>query len=202
MVLGKQLAISLLILYSEFWNKEWVAIMLKSQDIYVLLKLVVLGGRLWSYAGLAVELGMSPSQVHASIKRALLARLAVRDGEDVRPQFRNLEEFIVHGLKYVFWFEEGGMGRGLPTSHAAAPLKDVIVSLSSELPPVWPDPEGEVRGIACKPLYKKAPMAARQDHSFYELLALVDGLRMGRARERQIAGQELKKRMEHYAQAY
>lgn len=179
-----------------------MVVMLKSHDIYVLLKLVVLGGQSWSYAGLAVELGLSPSQVHASVKRALAARLAVREGDDLRPQFRNLAEFVIHGLKYVFWVEEGGITRGMPTAYAAPPLKDVIVSSSSELLPVWPDPEGEVRGIACPPLYKMAPMAARRDPGLYEMLALVDALRIGRARERELAVKELRKRLEDYAQTY
>ena len=72
--------------------------MLKSQDVFVLLKLVVQVDRVWTYAGLAVELGLSPSQLHASVKRALAGNLAVREGGRVKPQFRNLEEFLVHGL--------------------------------------------------------------------------------------------------------
>ena len=50
---------------------------LKPQDVLVLLKLVALGDRSWSYAWLAVQLGMSPSQLHAAVKRALAAQLAV-----------------------------------------------------------------------------------------------------------------------------
>lgn len=45
--------------------------MLKSQDINLLLKLAVIGDRRWSYAELAVELHMSQSQLHASVKRVV-----------------------------------------------------------------------------------------------------------------------------------
>lgn len=173
--------------------------MLKPQDIFVLLKLVVMGSQPWSYAILAVELGMSPSQVHSAIKRTLAAKLAVRQGKKIVPHFRNLEEFLIHGLKYVFWAEHGEMTRGMPTAYAAPPLSQLLVSTAVEPPPVWPDPDGEIRGFAFQPLYKLAPKAARADGKFYELLTLVDAVRSGRAREREIATRKLRKQMEHYA---
>jgi hypothetical protein len=61
--------------------------------------------------------------------------------------------------------------------------------------PVWPDPEGEVRGEELRPLYRSAPGAARKDPALYELLALVDAIRGGRARERNLAVEELKGRL-------
>ncbi len=56
-----------------------------------------------------------------------------------------------------------------------------------------------MRGQAFSPLYKLAPRAALSDPKFYELLVLVDAIRGGRARERQIAIEELKKRLARYA---
>ncbi len=173
--------------------------MLKPQDVFVLLKLVVMNSRPWSYPILAVELGMSPSQIHSAVKRALAANLAVRHNEKIVPHFRNLEEFLIHGLKYVFWAEQGEMTRGMPTAYAAPPLADLLVSSAVEPPPVWPDPDGEVRGLAFQPLYKAAPQAARADKNLYELLALVDAVRSGRARERKIATKNLQMRLERYA---
>jgi hypothetical protein len=52
---------------------------------------------------------------------------------------------------------------------------------------VWPDPDGEVRGQAFLPLYKSVPKAADEDEKLHELAALVDALRSGNARERNIA---------------
>lgn len=176
--------------------------MLKSQDIYVLPKLVVTGGRQWSYADLAFELRMSPSQLHYSVRRALSAHLAVKVEGRIIPHFRNLEEFLIHGLKYVFWPQYGSITRGLPTAYAAPPLNTVIRNISSEPPPVWPDPRGEARGIAFAPLYKHAPVAARADKTFYEHLTLADSLRSGRARERDFAARELQLRLSSHAQDY
>jgi len=164
---------------------------LKPQDVVVLLKLSVVDGE-WSYASLAHALGMSPSEVHGAIRRAGdsgLINLATK-----RPNRRALAEFLVHGLRYVFPAERGGITRGVPTAHAAPPLKDRIVA-GGELVPVWPDPEGEVRGEELRPLYKSVPGAARRDQALYELLALVDAVRGGRARERRIAIEELRSRL-------
>jgi hypothetical protein len=171
---------------------------LKPQDILVMLKLVALGQRPWSYSWLAVNLGMSPSQLHTAVRRALAAQLAVRKEATITPHIRNLEEFIVHGLRYAFVPEIGRPSRGIPTSYAAPPLNKNFAK-SAELPPVWPDAEGTVRGVAFSPLYKLAPQAARSDPALYELLALVDAIRGGRARERTLAIKELGKRLAKYA---
>jgi hypothetical protein len=47
---------------------------LKPQDVYVVLKIVAFGSR-GPYAQLAAELSMSQSEVHASVKRAQSANL-------------------------------------------------------------------------------------------------------------------------------
>lgn len=170
---------------------------LKPQDLLLLLKLVALGDRPWSYNRLALELAMSPSEVHGAAKRVLAARLALRIGDVIRPNISNLEEFMLHGMQYVFVPDRGGLTRGIPTAHAAPPLDGAVVP-DNEPPPVWPDPEGEMRGMAFSPLYKSAPRAARNDPALYELLVLVDGLRGGQARERELARKELRRRLEDY----
>lgn len=170
---------------------------LKPQDILFLLKLAALGKKPWSFNKIAVELGMSPSEVHAAAKRALAAKLALKEGENIRPNVRALEDFLFHGIQYVFVPERGGLDRGMPTAYASAPM-DSWFGDDKEPPPVWPDPEGKVRGESFSPLYKSAPIAAKNDPELYQLLALVDAIRGGRARERDIAKKELKKRLEQY----
>ena len=78
---------------------------LKPQDVLVLLKLVALGKKSWSFNKLALELGMSPSEVHAAVKRSLTAGLALKEGDAIRPSIRNLEEFLFHGIQYAFALE-------------------------------------------------------------------------------------------------
>ena len=123
---------------------------LKPQDLLVLLKLVTLGGARWSYNGLATDLGMSPSEVHAAMTRAVAARLAVSKGDVVAPVLTALTEFLAHGGQYAFVPDRGALTRGMPTAHAALPLRNELAQ-SSDPSPVWPDPEGEVRGLAFSP---------------------------------------------------
>lgn len=172
---------------------------LKSQDILVVLKLLVLKEERWNYAMLSTQLGMmSVSQIHAAVKRAVLANLAIQQGDSIVPVYRNLEEFVIHGLPYVFLPQRGGMTRGIPTAHAAPPLVQLF-SPSNEDPPVWPDPVGTVRGLAFSPLHKLAPKAALADEKLYELLALIDAIRGGRVREKNLAIVGFKERIERYA---
>lgn len=168
--------------------------MLKPQDIVVLLKLVALESEPWSYASLAKQVGMSTSEVHACIKRSIVAQLAVKQESAVTPNYRNLLEFLVHGVRYVFPAVRGEMTRGITTAYAAEPLVKHFAG-SSEPPPIWPDSEGDTRGITLLPLYKSVPVAVKQDNKLYELLALVDAIRVGRARERQLAISELTARL-------
>lgn len=161
---------------------------LLSQDVMVLAKLVAYGGERPSLAQVASDLSLSASQVHASLKR--LERSRLLDGQSGRPLLKPVEEFFVHAVKYAFPARRGEPTRGLPTAHAAAPLRHQIVS-AGELPPVWPDPEGEVRGSSFEPLHKAVPNAARKDPRLYELLGLIDALRDGRVRERHLAEKAL-----------
>jgi hypothetical protein len=166
---------------------------LKPQDIYVALKIIAAKSQRAPYAQLAGELAMSPSEVHASVKRAQLARLLHGPELDNRPNLTALEEFLVHGLKYVFPAERGEFTRGIPTSYAAEPLRSIIAP-GNEPIPVWPYPEGKERGTAFEPLYRTAASAALRDPVFYEYLALADALRDGRTRERKYAEEEQHRR--------
>jgi len=168
--------------------------MLKPQDLLVVLKLWVGRGQAWTYQSLAEALGISVAEVHGAVKRARAARLLPDGPLSAPPLIMALREFLIHGAKYTFPAHPGAMTRGIPTAHAASPLKEEILP-SSEPPPVWPHPEGTERGLALDPLYPSAPSAALADPALYELLALLDALRIGRARERQIAARLIEERL-------
>jgi hypothetical protein len=172
---------------------------LRPQDVVVVLKLLASRGQPWTYAKLGEELLLSASQVFRSVDRAEIARLLETppitppSADHIRPFWPNrgnLKEFLVHGVKYAFPARRGGLVRGLPTAHAAPPLNRHIAE-SFEPPPVWPYADGTVRGTEFSPLYKNVPAASLRDRKLYELLALVDAIRDGRAREREIAIREL-----------
>lgn len=169
---------------------------LKSQDVLVLLKLVALGDQEWTYNSLAADLDLSPSQAHAAVQRAIRADLANDSDGRVRVHARNLEEFLVHGMRYFFVPERGARSRGMATLTSAPPLAALF--LDGEDPTIWPDASGDIRGESLAPIYKSAPIAARRDPALYELLVIADALRAGRAREKQVAAKELKKRLRRY----
>ena len=168
---------------------------LKPQDVVILLKLVAWGSQPWTYQRLSVELFISQSEAHAGVRRAVAARLMSEASTvDGRPNLRSLEEFLVHGVRYAYPPERGELTRGMPTGYAAPPLNKVIVQ-PDESPPVWPYAEGTVRGYSFSPLFPSVPAAATRDPALYELLALVDAIRDGRARERNLAAKELALRL-------
>jgi hypothetical protein len=172
-------------------RRQWA---LKPQDLAVALKLVALGNKFPPYAELARSMRLSPYEAHAAVQRLIAAGLVVDLPDGRRPVAAALRDFVIFGARYAFPPVRGEQTIGSPTAHAAAPLKDLLVA-SNDLPPVWPHPLGKVRGQALLPLYAKLPEAAEEDSRFYELLALFDALRSGRARERQMAADYLRERL-------
>jgi hypothetical protein len=167
---------------------------LRPQDVVVALKLCAHPERVPALIPLSVELGISVSNVHGALKRIRKSKLLVLDEEGEVLGQRRLLEFLVHGLPYVWPAELGAMARGLATAHSAPPLESRIVH-SSEDVLVWPDARGGVRGQSIKPLIPSVAAAARRDGELYELLALTDALRAGRARERKLAAELLEKKL-------
>lgn len=103
----------------------------------------------------------------------------------------NLAEFALHGAKYAFPPERLPVGPGVPTSHSAPAFAGVFAPGHEAL--VWPEAQGAVRGEGLAPLHPCVPGAALRDPALYELLALFDALRAGRARERGMAQTRLQK---------
>ena len=160
-------------------------------DIVILLKIVSYGDQAWLQTPLAAALGISQSEISKSLNRSKHAGLLAPNGKTVMKLA--LMEFLQFGLRYVFPIQPGAVLRGVPTAHSASPLKEEIQSSEAY---VWPYGKGTVRGHSILPLYPTVPEAALKDAKLDELLALVDALRVGRARERELAVRELKKRLQ------
>lgn len=149
-----------------------------------------------SVRGLESSLGISKSEVSKSLKRSLESGLLLPalSGKGRRVNRPALSEFLIHGIRYVFPARPGPLVSGLPTA-VDAPVFDKILSRGGGLPSVWPDPNSKVLGEAINPLYPSAPAAARRDRGLYDLLALIDSLRLGQARERNCAADLLQQRL-------
>lgn len=169
----------------------------------VLLKLAVHPNREWTYPSLAHDLAMSVSEVHAALKRAERSVLFSRELRS--PLLANLEEFLVHGVRYAYPPEIGGITRGVATAGSHPVFLEELANFTThnsistksnnklDERYVWPYAEGTQRGMSLSPLYKSAPQAANNDPLLYTALALVDALRLGRKRDMDFAKRRLKK---------
>ncbi|MFH1726146.1 MAG: hypothetical protein ABII00_16175 [Elusimicrobiota bacterium] len=156
------------------------------------MKIVALGEESWRIADLAQQLSVSSSEICMALERA--RGVGLLDSFKRKVMGGATLEFLKHGLKYVFPARPGSVCRGVPTAHSAPPLAKTIVSEDSDQF-VWSYEAGEVRGQAIDPLYPSVPQAALRDPRLHELLALVDALRVGRAREQKMASEELERRL-------
>ncbi len=167
---------------ARFWD-----VILKPQDVLVLLKVCLHPEVRWTVRAMGAEVGLSGSEASAATKRLVQARLVVSGaGGRAIPVRESAVEFLVHGVRYIFPAVRGPVTRGIPTAHAAPVLIGNFAKLEG-LPPVWPHPEGIARGESFKPLYSSAPKAASRDTAMYAALALIDAIRGGNARERALA---------------
>jgi hypothetical protein len=135
----------------------------------------------WSFERLGSAVGVSASQAHAGLRRLGRAGL-YRDG-DRSLRVHAFCMFAEHGIPYAFATDVGPPAVGMATAHAALPLSSLLVYSDAY---VWPAAEG-VAGRAVAPLHPAAPAAAARDSQLYAALALIDALRVGRVRERQLA---------------
>src|SRR5579872_1339746 len=181
--------------------------MLKPQDIVILLKVLSImtlskGHSLETLTQneLAGLLFMSPSEVNAGIKRLVLSGLLGPVQRSNRiiflPIKAAVDECLVSGVKYFFPVQLGAYTRGTVTSYAA-PIFEKLIVLGDDPVPVWPYGEGNQRGLALEPLYRSVPQSIDKhpDPLFYEMLELIDAIRTGRARERNIAIKLLKEKI-------
>ena len=183
---------------------------MKSQDVVVLLKLASLewtehersgeGSSHYEYSysvrGLEAALGIGKTEVNASIKRSISSGLAIKEPRSERPvpNRRNLHNFIIHGLKFVYPANPGAMTRGLPTAFAAPPLRNLLISGGNYIY-VWPYASAKTMGQSVEPLFKTVPEAVKKDDRLYEYLALVDAIRLGNQRETGLATERLSERL-------
>jgi len=163
---------------------------MRPQDIVVLLKLLVEENQAWNQISLAKSLFMSQSEISESLSRSRYARLIFEKDRKVSKQA--FLDLIKYGVPYMYPQQPGAVARGIPTAHSTLPLSDQIHSTENY---VWPYAKGHMRGHSIQPLYKSVVQSVEMDPQLYELLALVDALRVGRAREKSLAFSLLNERI-------
>jgi hypothetical protein len=167
---------------------------MKPQDILVLAKIVAVGKNPWIGQDLAAELCISKSEVSESLNRSKYARLL--DFSKQKVNAAAFLEFLEHGIRYVYPAVINGRQKGFLTAFSAPPLNKKITSQTAI---VWANENGTAFGESIKPLYPAVVPAIQRDKVLYELLALIEAIRIGRAREIFLAKNELKARFQNYA---
>lgn len=102
----------------------------------------------------------------------------------------SFEELAVHAARFIAPAPLGELTRGIPAAWAAEPISRMIRESGGQPPPVWPSALGVVRGQALEPLHPGAVQAS-SDQSLSALLAIVDSLRAGDVRVRDVAARAL-----------
>ncbi len=170
---------------------------MRPQDIVVLLKMVDYGEEEWLNVDMAKRLGLSPAEVTNVLERCRIARLVSDDKKRVNTVA--LLDFLQHGLPYVFPAITSAPKRGVLTAVSSEPLASLVAQGKDKY--VWPYSKGDARGIAVSPLYPTVPELSQEDSGMHELLSLVDCLRMGRVREKEIAVNLLREKFNTYNNA-
>ncbi|HSH45340.1 MAG TPA: hypothetical protein VK966_05770, partial [Longimicrobiales bacterium] len=162
---------------------------LRPHDVAVLLQLAIEPG---TFRFLADRVGLSVGETHNAAKRLELSRLAILDERSVNVSAAM--DFLVSGVPYAFPPQLGAPARGVPTAHSAGFLAGDLASSNESI--VWPSRTGDTRGVSLVPLLPAAVSKIQENNSeLYELLTLVDAIRIGRARERKLAVDRLRERL-------
>ena len=161
---------------------------MRPQDVVILLKILTIPDPGWQYRDLASQLFISISEISESLHRSHIAGLIDESKRKIHRQ--SLMEFIRYGLHYVFPEVPGTIVTGIPTAHSFPFYSKKFISDTDY---VWPDHDGNIRGLSIQPLHKSVVKAVRQDELLYKLLASIDIIRVGQARELKVAIEELQK---------
>ena len=161
---------------------------LRPVDVVVALHLVLRPED--GYETVADSLGIGLGSGHRSVKRLMAGGLVLPHRRAVNR--KALLDFLVYGVPHVFYGILGAEAQGVPTAHSGPLLSERLESTGVI---VWPSAEGRIRGESLIPLYDGAAGLIHRSPELYDLLTLVDALRVGRARERRLAAELLEARL-------
>lgn len=154
----------------------------------------------YSLASVGERLELSKAEVHRSHNRLQEANLLKVTEE--RPfaagpwlNLHNVAEWVLYGVRYAHPAKNTGFGIGIPTGFNCP-----LIANSEMMPPdpanVLAGPSSfmisECKGVIITPLDKRLSTGLQLSPQFYELIALVDAVRIGGPRELRYAREGLK----------
>lgn len=163
--------------------------MLSPTDLYILAGALADDRDGVTLRELAGSLHVDHTLVHRALKRAEAAGLYASSSKQVNRA--NFEELMTHAARFIAPARLGELTRGMPAAWAAEPISTIIHQPTGEPPPVWPDALGAMRGQALAPLHPSAVQASQDSPALASLLSIIDSLRAGDVRVRNIAASSL-----------
>ena len=135
----------------------------------------------------------SPSRIHDALARLRGAGLVGRASGRVLK--RALFIILRDAIRWMVPGEVGEETRGVPTAHSFGPLGDELVWSQAFVWPARVGFEGTMVGRSVQPLHPWAYGLASHLPAAHELFALTDSIRVGRARDQQLAKAHLAERL-------
>jgi hypothetical protein len=142
------------------------------------------------FINIANYTGISAGECHNAVRRLRLARILL--SSERRPATDILHNFLVHGAPFAFPAVLGSSTIGVLTAHSA-PTFHPSVETAERI--VWPYADGKVRGQSLIPLFPAAPALATTNPPLYDVLTIIDALRVGTTRVRKVAAELLAERL-------
>jgi len=160
---------------------------LRPSDLVVACQLAITPAA--QFLQLARATGLSAGECHNAVRRLRLARLILID--ERRPSIELLQQFLVHGAPVAFPAILSTTTIGVSTAHSS-PAFHAIVESSEGF--VWPHADGTARGQSLIPLFPGARELPGRNQPLYELLTIIDALRVGTTRVGKVAAELLAER--------
>ena len=164
------------------------------QDIVILLKMTTNSKTTWYSTDLSQALKISVPEISKSLERCRKAKLLDKSNQKVN--ITALQNYLIHTIKFAYPIQPGEFSMGIPTAFSATPIKEQFYKGAKEF--VWASHRGSLKGQTVEPLYKTVPEIAKNEPELYELLVIVDTLRIGKEGEIEIAGKQLKIKFANY----
>lgn len=145
------------------------------------------------YSAMAERLGISKSTAHGSVQRLIKNRLVHRSARAMGTVAQGPAlDFLSYGVPYAFAPNIVPVARGVVTGLRALDGGGMN-SFAGASALVWPSKLDDQMGVGIEPLVPAAPDIVHRDPPLYRMLAIVDALRVGDAREREVAREALQR---------
>lgn len=161
---------------------------IKPQDVVILGKLI--SAKVWpSQKEIGDSLKLSQAEVSHALKT--LGHVGLINLTTKKINKLAITEFITHALKYLYPIEKKGTGRGILIGPSSSTFKGKVQS--DEYNYIWPDSNGDSKGIVVTPLLPELSSSVMENEILYKFLNVVEIFRgLGGVRHIQEAQKILK----------